>query len=102
MNFVLPSSTVLSRVIQRALGFPGFYGRNRSRPPVQALGQSGVIQGSITDPQGAVIPSVRVTALDEAKLVIVRETVSGRDGSFQLRPLLPGAYTVRAEMKGFK
>jgi len=69
---------------------------------IPALGQSGVIQGSITDPQGAVIPSVRVTALDEAKLVIVRETVSGRDGSFQLRPLLPGVYTVRAEMKGFK
>ncbi len=43
-----------------------------------------------------------MTALDEEKIVIVRETGSGRDGSFQLRPLLPGVYTVRAEMKGFK
>ena len=67
-----------------------------------AFGQTGVIQGTITDPQGAAIPNVRVTALDEAKNLIVRETVSGQDGSFQLRPLLPGNYTVKAEMKGFK
>jgi carboxypeptidase family protein len=67
-----------------------------------AFSQSGVIQGTITDQQGAVITNVKVSALDEAKNIIVRETLSGQDGGFQLRPLLPGTYTVKAEVKGFK
>ena len=69
---------------------------------VPAFGQSGVIQGIVTDPQGAVIPNAKVAALDEAKRVVVRETFSGEDGAFQLRPLLPGTYTVKAEAQGFK
>ncbi len=68
-----------------------------------AFGQSsGAILGVLLDPQNAAIANAKVTAVDEEKSVAVRETTSGTDGSFQLRPLLPGRYTVKAEVTGFK
>ncbi len=67
-----------------------------------ALGQSGVIQGTLLDPQGASIGGAKVTAMDEAKGLVVRETKTQADGSFQLRPLLQGTYTIKVESPGFK
>ncbi len=68
-----------------------------------AFGQSsGAILGVLLDPQNAAITNAKVTAVDEEKNVVVRQMTSGTDGSFQLRPLLPGRYTVKAEMTGFK
>src|SRR6266542_5724976 len=64
--------------------------------------QSGLIQGVVVDPVDAVMPDVKVTAWDEAKGILVRETVSGPDGSFQLRQLLQGTYSIRVEANGFK
>lgn len=69
---------------------------------VPAFSQTGVIQGSLVDPQGAVIVNAKVTAVDENKGVIARDTVTGSDGAFQLRPLRPGVYTVKAESPGMK
>lgn len=66
------------------------------------LAQTGTIQGTLTDAQGAVIPNVRLTAIDEAKSLVVREAVTGNDGNFYLRPLLPGTYTIKSEVPGFK
>jgi hypothetical protein len=43
-----------------------------------------------------------VVALDEGKQIVARETTSGIDGTFSLRPLLPGKYTVKMEVTGFK
>jgi carboxypeptidase family protein len=68
-----------------------------------ARGQSsGVIQGAILDPSGAAIAGAKIIAVDEGKNVTVRETTSATDGSFQLRPLLPGTYTVKVGNAGFK
>src|SRR5262245_40022547 len=67
-----------------------------------AFAQTGVIQGVVLDPGGAAIPNAKVTAIDESKGITARETISAQDGSFQLRPLLRGTYTVKAEIKGFK
>ena len=67
-----------------------------------SFAQTGTIQGILTDPQGAVIPNAKVTATDEAKNIVIRETTSGNDGAFYLRNLLPGLYTVRSEVTGFK
>ena len=53
-----------------------------------AFGQSGLIQGVIVDPADAVIPNAKISVWDDAKGIMVRETVSGPDGSFQLRQLL--------------
>ncbi len=67
-----------------------------------ARGQSGAIQGTIVDAQGGVIANAKVSAFDQAKQLVVRETSSTEDGSFQLRPLLRGTYTVKVESSGFK
>ncbi len=67
-----------------------------------AFGQSGVFQGVVMDPQGAAIVGAKVTATDEAKQLVARETVSGADGAFEVGPLSPGLYTITVEVKGFK
>ncbi len=67
-----------------------------------ALAQTGAIQGVVTDSGGASVPNAKVTAFDEAKHVVARETVSSAGGDFFLSPLLPAHYTVRVEAPGFK
>ncbi|MFN7919851.1 MAG: carboxypeptidase regulatory-like domain-containing protein [Bryobacteraceae bacterium] len=67
-----------------------------------AFAQTGTIQGILTDPQGGVIPNAKVTATDEAKSLVVRETTTSIDGRFRLANLLPGRYTLRSEVSGFK
>ncbi|MEO7142288.1 MAG: TonB-dependent receptor [Bryobacteraceae bacterium] len=57
--------------------------------------------GRVTDPQGAVVPGVKITATllnTGAK----SNTVSGSDGQYTLPFLPPGAYNVTAEVSGFK
>ncbi len=66
------------------------------------LAQSGTIQGILVDASGAAVPNAKITATDEAKVLVVRETVSQPDGHFYLRNLLPGSYSVRGEAAGFK
>ncbi|HEY3128014.1 MAG TPA: carboxypeptidase regulatory-like domain-containing protein, partial [Acidobacteriota bacterium] len=67
-----------------------------------AFAQSGEIQGTVADSQGAVIPGAKVEAIDENKKLLVREGLSGDDGTFHLLSLQPGRYTVRVELTGFK
>lgn len=64
--------------------------------------QTSTIQGTITDPTNAAIPNAKVVAIDEGKGIVARETTTAMDGTFALRPLLPGKYTVKAEVAGFK
>ncbi|MCX6626165.1 MAG: carboxypeptidase-like regulatory domain-containing protein [Candidatus Solibacter sp.] len=65
-------------------------------------GQSGLIQGVVVDPADALMPGVKVAALDEAKGILIRETTTDADGSFQVRQLLQGVYTIRVEAPGFQ
>src|SRR5262245_45211215 len=67
-----------------------------------AFGQSGVIQGTLVDPQGAAVPNANMLAYDEGKALVVRETSTAADGSFQLRPLLRGTYSVKAEAQAIR
>src|SRR5262245_2679133 len=67
-----------------------------------ALAQSGTIQGTIVDPQGNAVSGARVEAIDEAKGLVVRETMTDKDGSFQLLPLLRGTYTLKVSSSGFR
>jgi Carboxypeptidase regulatory-like domain/TonB-dependent Receptor Plug Domain len=64
--------------------------------------QSGSIQGSVLDPQGNVIANAKVVAIDESKGIVIRETQTDRNGSFQLLPLLRGTYTLKVESTGFR
>jgi hypothetical protein len=64
----------------------------------QAVGE---IVGVVKDPSGAVIPSAKVTAVQEGT-GFTRSTVSGSSGTYSLPDLRVGTYDVTAEAKGFK
>jgi carboxypeptidase family protein/TonB-dependent receptor-like protein len=68
-----------------------------------ALGQQAAkatLTGMVTDPNGAAVPGVTITATQTAT-GIRRETVSNEEGLYVLTDLAPGEYEVRAEAKGF-
>jgi hypothetical protein len=67
-----------------------------------AWAQSATIQGKLVDDQGAAVPGAQVSAVDEEKGVVARQTISATDGFFTLPSLLRGRYTLRAELTGFK
>ena len=64
--------------------------------------QNGSIQGLVTDTTGRSIPGAKVVAIDQDKQLTARETTTGSEGTFALRPLLPGKYTVKVQATGFK
>ena len=64
----------------------------------QTLGE---IVGEVKDASGAVVVNARVTVTNTATNAI-RETVSNEAGLYSFPGLVPGVYTVRAEMTGFR
>jgi len=60
----------------------------------------GSIQGTITDPTGAVVPEAEIT-------IVSADTGSSRSfrtdsaGVYSIGPLVPGNYTLRIEKQGF-
>jgi hypothetical protein len=69
----------------------------------QAFSQSGnaSLSGSVSDSAGALIPGVTVTATNVATGV-VSTALSNETGTYNIPSLLPGAYTVSAELSGFQ
>lgn len=68
-----------------------------------AWGQMGAgsIQGTVTDPSGAVVPGATITAVNTANnQTTTRKTTSA--GFYNLSPLAAGNYTVTVEEKGFQ
>jgi len=59
------------------------------------------LSGRITDPQGAVMPGVKVVAT-QVETGSKYETVSGQDGLYTIPFLPPTSYRVTAETNGFK
>ncbi len=66
-----------------------------------AQGLTGQISGVVTDSSQGVLPGATVT-IRNAGTNLVREAVSGADGSFIFPDLLAGIYDVRVTMSGFK
>ena len=65
------------------------------------LGGSGTIQGTVTDPSGAMVPDAKVTARNVATgAETVRATT--KDGLYSLSPLDAGDYTVTISSPGFE
>jgi outer membrane receptor protein involved in Fe transport len=62
--------------------------------------QGGVIQGTVADAQGGVLPGVTLT-LRNIDSGVVRTGVSEADGQFRFAGLQPGAYELKAELAGF-
>jgi hypothetical protein len=69
----------------------------------QAFGQSsnGTLSGTVSDVGGAFIPGVTVTASNVATGV-VSTVISNESGTYNIPSLLPGVYTVSAELPGFQ
>lgn len=69
--------------------------------PALAQGGTADISGTVFDQQKAVLPGVTVTVVNEATGQ-ERTAVSEVDGRFTIATILPGTYTVRAELQGFQ
>ncbi|HXJ41337.1 MAG TPA: carboxypeptidase-like regulatory domain-containing protein, partial [Bryobacteraceae bacterium] len=64
-------------------------------------GGSGAIQGTVTDPSGAIVPGVTITATNLATGVETTRQTSGA-GLYVLTPLAPGDYNVKVAAAGFQ
>src|SRR6266853_1147593 len=59
------------------------------------------IQGTVTDPSGAVVPGAKITITNKATGQVAT-TSSTSSGTYNSGGLIPGDYVVRVETKGFK
>jgi len=62
---------------------------------------TGALSGTVTDPQGAVVPGVQIKVTSEATGE-TRTVTSRSDGTYVMPLLPPGSYRVEVEAKGFK
>src|SRR5882724_4074849 len=69
--------------------------------PVFGQSTYATVSGTVSDPSGAVLPGVSLTATNNATGV-VSTVISNESGAYNLTSLLPGAYTVSAELPGFQ
>ena len=65
-----------------------------------AFAQTASITGRVTDPGGAVVPGVTITA-KALETGVSTLAVSAQDGYYNLPALLPGTYTLSLEKSGF-
>jgi Carboxypeptidase regulatory-like domain len=66
----------------------------------QSTVSTGSIAGTVTDPSGAAVPGARITITGPTGQII--RTTSNDKGGYTAGSLVPGAYRVRVEAKGFK
>src|SRR5881409_1341847 len=72
-----------------------------SLPALAQTASTGALTGEITDPNGAVIGGVQVTAINEATGE-KRDVVSQDNGIYVVALLLPGSYRLEFTKSGFK
>ena len=70
-------------------------------PPLAAQSFYGGIRGSVLDPNGSVIPETKVS-LTDAATGVSRSTFASGNGEYVFNQVVPSAYSVIAESKGFK
>ena len=63
--------------------------------------QTGTISGTVSDPQGAVVPGVAVEARNTGTNITARATSNER-GFFTMPGLAVGQYEINAQKTGFK
>lgn len=61
----------------------------------------GTISGLVNDPSGAAIPGAKIV-VTEVRTGTVTQTTSDSGGQYTVPFLLPGQYTVSAQVQGFK
>jgi hypothetical protein len=62
----------------------------------------GSIGGTVTDESGAVLPGVTVTLSNPGVIGGDQSAVSDSNGAYQFTRLVPGTYTVKSELQGFR
>src|SRR5476651_1431932 len=67
----------------------------------QSTVATGSIQGTVTDPNGAVVTNASITISNKATGQNSKLTTSG-SGTYASGALIPGEYVVRIEAKGFQ
>jgi hypothetical protein len=67
----------------------------------QSTVATGSIQGTVTDPNGAVVPGAAITITNKATGQASKTTSSG-SGTYASGALIPGEYEIRIEAKGFQ
>src|SRR5262249_18792596 len=67
----------------------------------QSTISTGSIQGTVTDPNGAVVPGASITITNKATGQVSKFT-SSASGTYASGALIPGEYEVRIEAKGFQ
>src|SRR5580658_8408319 len=60
-----------------------------------------VINGTVVDASGAIVPDAKVTAISQETNIATTKN-SSTDGSFSILNLLPGSYVLTVEKNGFK
>jgi uncharacterized membrane protein len=67
-----------------------------------AQGSFGTIGGTVVDTSGAVLPGVSVTLSNPGTIGGNQVTVTDARGVYQFPRLVPGRYSVRGELTGFR
>jgi hypothetical protein len=67
--------------------------------PIYAQSQTGIVEGKITDEQGAVLPGVNATLTGQRGALT---TVSDGEGVFRFVGVAPGAYVLKVDLSGFR
>jgi hypothetical protein len=70
--------------------------------PVFGQLSTGSIAGTVQDATGAVIPGVQVTLSNPGVIAGNQQTVTTERGTYQFIRLVPGKYSVKAELAGFR
>jgi len=63
---------------------------------------TGSVTGLVTDPSGAVVPSAKITLVDQNKGYSFTATTDPTTGRYVLRSISPGTYKITAEAPGFQ
>lgn len=66
----------------------------------QSGSSTGTVRGTVTDPQGAVVPNAAVT-IKNTETGTSRNVITSSDGAYQALSLNPGTYSVQVNVLGF-
>src|SRR5215813_4766420 len=61
-----------------------------------------VLRGTVTDPNGAAVPGVKIAVTDLATNIMVRTVTTDGNGNFEIPDLKLGSYRLNAEKAGFR
>ena len=72
--------------------------------PLALVAQSdrSTIRGTVTDPTGAIVPRVEITATEVSTNTLARKVMTDDSGNYEIADLRPGNYRLKADAAGFK